>query len=108
MLLLLGNRSNHHDHPLALKLRHLLGASVLLKFQSETEEKLLSLLGVDDGTSLEEHRGLDLGPLLKELLRVLELELEIVLVSVRAEPDFLYDHLGRVRLHLLGLLLLLV
>lgn len=39
---------------------------------------------------------------------MLELELEVMLVRVRTEPDFLYDHLSRIRLHLLGLFLLLI
>ena len=108
VLLFLGNRSNHHDHPLAFELRHLLRTPIFLKFQSETQEKLLSLLRVDDGTSLEKDRRLDLRAFLQELLRVFEFELKVVLVRVRSEPDFLDDHLGGVRLHLLGFLLLLI
>ena len=107
-LLLLGNRCDHHDHPLALKLRHLLRTPVLLKFQSETKEKLLSLLRVYDGTPFEEYRRLDLRTLLEELLRMLELELEVVLVRVRPKPYFFYDHLCRIGVHLLGLFLLLI
>ena len=39
---------------------------------------------------------------------MLELELEIVFVSVRTEPDFLDDDFGSILLHLLGLLPLLI
>ena len=39
---------------------------------------------------------------------MLELELEIVFVSVRTEPDFLDDDFRSILLHLLGLLPLLI
>ena len=39
---------------------------------------------------------------------MLEFELEVVLIRVRAKADFLDDYLGRIRLHLLRLLFLLV
>ncbi len=101
-------RRNHHYHPLALELRHLLCASVLLEFHCKAEKKLLALVGIDDGASSEEYRGLDLGAFLKKFARVLELELEIMLVGVWPETDFLDDYLGGVGLHFLCLLLLLV
>ena len=108
MLLLFLNRSDHHYHPLALKLRHVLRSSVLLEFDCKTKEKFFSLVGELNRTSPEENRSLDLGTLTKELLGMLELELEVVLISVRTEADFLYHNLGGILLHLLGLLLLLV
>ena len=108
MLLLFLNRSDHNYHPLALKLRHVLRSSVLLEFDCKTKEKFFSLVGELNRTSPEENRSLDLGTLTKELLGMLELELEVVLISVRTEADFLYHNLGGILLHLLGLLLLLV
>ena len=108
MFLLFLDRSDHHYHPLALKCRHILSPSVLLELDCETEKKLLSLVGELNRTSPEEDRSLDLGTLPEELLGVLELELEVVLIRIRAEADFLYHNLGGILLHLLGLLLLLV
>ena len=108
MLLLFLNRSDHHYHPLALKLRHILSPSELLKLDGETEKKFLSLVGELNRTASEEYRRLDLGTLPEELLGVLELELEVMLIGVRTEADFLYHNLGGILLHLLGLLLLLV
>ena len=108
MLLLFLDRSDHHYHPLALELRHVLSPSVLLELDGEAEKKFLSLVGELDRTAPEEYRCLHLGTLSEELLGMLELELKVVLVSVRAEADLLDDYLGGILLHLLGLLLLLV
>ena len=46
----------------------------------------LGLFG-EEVTSAEEDVGLDLGPLLEEVLRVLELEVVVVVVGLRAEAD---------------------
>ncbi len=48
-------RSNHHYHSLTLKLRHMLGTSILLKFHSETQKKFLSLVSELNGTTSEEY-----------------------------------------------------
>ena len=39
---------------------------------------------------------------------MLEFELEVMLIGIRAEPDLLDDYLGRIGLHLLRLLFLLI
>ncbi len=52
--------------------------------------------------------GLHLGALLEELLGMLQLELEVMLVGIWAEPYLLKNHLGGIRLHLFCLLPLLV
>ena len=106
--LFLFNGGDDNVHTLALQRRHVLGASELLKLHSETQELLLALVLEHDGTAAEEDGGLHLGTLLQELLRMLELELEVVLVGIGAETDFLENDLCGIALHLLGLLLLLV
>lgn len=108
MKLFLLERGNHHYHPLALELRHALGTSELFELDRETQQQFLPLVGEHDGTASEKYGSLHLRALGEELLRMLELELEIVFVRVRAEPDFLDDYLGSILLHLLGFLLLLV
>jgi len=108
LLLFFLGRGYHHRHPLALQYRHILGTAEFFQFHSEPEELLLALILEHNGASAEEYRRLDLGSFLKELLSMLEFELEVVLVGVGPETDFLYDHLGSVGLHLLGLLALLI
>ena len=56
MLLLFLDRSDHHYHPLALELRHVLSPSVLLELDGEAEKKFLSLVGELDRTAPEEYR----------------------------------------------------
>ena len=101
-------RGNHHYHTLALKLWHLLRSPVLLQLDRKAKQKLFSLVGIKDGAPFEKYRGLNLGTFLKELHGMLQFELEIMLVRIRAEAYFLDDYLGRIGLHLLRLLLLLI
>ena len=82
--------------------------SVLLKLDCEAQQLLLSLILEHYGTSAEENRSLHLGALLEEALGMLEFELEIVFVRIRAEAYFLDNHLCGVGLHFLCLLLALV
>ena len=106
--LLFLHRGDHHRHPLSLKGRHVLSAAIVLKLHGKPQELLLSLLGEHDGTSAEEYCRLHLGTFLQKLLRMLELELEVMLIGVRSEADLLDYDLGGVLLHLLGLLPLLI
>ena len=106
--LLFLDRCDHHRHPLSLKGRHVLGPAIFLKLNRETQQLLFPLFGEHDGAATEEYGCLDFRAFLQELLRMLELELEVVLVGVRPEADLLDDNLGGVLLHLLGLLPLLV
>ena len=106
--LLLFVRGYHHCHSLALKDRHILGVAEFFKLYRKPEELLLALVLEHNGTSPEEDGRLYLGAFLEEFLGVLELELEIVLIGVRAEAYFLYNHLGGVGFHLLRLLLALI
>ena len=106
--LLLFVRGYHHCHSLALKDRHILGVAEFFKLYRKPEELLLALVLEHNGTSPEEDGRLYLGAFLEEFPGVLELELEIVLVGIRTEADFLDHHLGGVGFHLLRLLLALV
>ena len=106
--LFLFNGSQHHGHALAFQGGHAFRASVLFQLHSKPKQLLLPLLRKLDGAAAEEDGGFHLGPFLQELLRMLELELEVVLVRVGPEADFLDDNLRSVCLHLLGLLALLV
>ena len=107
-MLLFLYRGYHHYHPLAFKFRHLLGFPVFLKINCKPEEKFLTLLGEQNGTTAEENVSLDLGSLLKETFGVVEPELKVVLVSLRPEAYLLYDYLGCVGLKLFCLLFLLI
>lgn len=80
----------------------------VLKLHRETQQLLLSLVLEHDRASTEENGGLDLGALFEESSGMLELELEVVLISVRPEADLLDHYLRGVGLHLLGLLLALI
>lgn len=107
-LFFLGNGSNHHQHPLAFQLGHLLRASELFQFHRKTQKQFLALLRVNDATALEKDGGFDLAAFLKEALGMFELEIEIMFVGIRTETNLLDHNLGGVVLHLLGLLALLV
>ena len=101
-------RGNHHNHPLAFQHRHCLCTSVGLEFNCKTQKLFLALVLEHNRASAKEDRGLDLRAFLQELLGVLELELEVVLIGIGAEAYLLDDYLGRIDLHFLGLLLLLI
>ena len=106
--LFLFQRSDHHRHPLSLEDRHVLRTSEIFELDGEAQQLLFALVLEHDRTSAEKDRGFPLGALLKEPLRVLELELEVMLVGIGTEPDLLDDNLRRVGLHLLRFLLLLI
>ena len=106
--LLFLDRCDHHRHPLSLKGRHVLGPAIFLKLNRETQQLLFPLFSEHDGAAAEEYGCLDFRAFLQELLRMLELELEVVLVGVRPEADLLDHDLGGVLLHFLSLFLLLV
>ena len=107
-LVLLGLRRKEHSHPLTLEHRHLLNLGDLLKVISEAEEENLTLLLEEDGPAAEEDIGLDLRAFLNELLGVLELEVIVMIISLRPETDLLDSDLDLLGLDFLLLLLLLV
>ena len=99
---------NYHCHTLPLKDRHAFGTAVVFKFNRKPQQLFLSLVLEHDGPSAEEYGRLDLGTFLKELLRMLEFELEVMLVGIRTETDLLDDNLRGIGFHFLCLLLLLI
>ena len=105
-LLLLGR--NDDEHALAFEPGHGLGFAIVHQGLCELEELGFALLFVDDGTSAEEDIDLHLIAFFKETLGVVELELKVVVVGLRAETDFFDDHFGGVGFALFVFLLLLV
>jgi len=53
-LFFLGNGSDHHQHPLAFELGHLLRAPVFFQFHCKTKQQLLALVCVNYAAALEE------------------------------------------------------
>jgi len=88
--LLLTLRADEHDHPLALEVRYIIRFAVLGKVGSEACEKQFSLLLEHDRASAEEDVGFHFVAFLEELDRVLELEVIVVIVGLRAESDLLH------------------
>ena len=107
-LLLFHFRRKHHVHLLAVEPGHRLHFGELFEIGGKAQQQDFALLLEDDRTSAEEDVGLDLRALFEEILRVLELEVVVVVVGLRAEADLLHDDFRLVRLQLLGLLFLLV
>ena len=104
--LFFGGDDDHHS--LALEFGQLFELAGFLARLCKLEEHQLALVLIDDGTALEEHLDLHLATLLEEADGVVGLELEVVLVGLGSEADFLDDHLGRLRLDVLHLFLLFV
>ena len=91
-MLLFFLRAEHDDHALSLKHRHLLYFAVFLKIIGKTQKKHLSLFLEKDRAALEEHIGFYLRAFLEEALGVLELEVVVMVIGLRAETYFLdYD-----------------
>ena len=97
---------NHHA--LALEFGKLFKLADLLARLCELEEHQLALVLIDDGAALEENFHLHLAAFLEEADGVVGLELEVVLVGLGSEADFLDDHLGRLGLDIFLLFLLFV
>ena len=106
IFLFFGSDDNHHA--LAFELGHLFELAGLLARLCELEEHQLTLVLIDDGTAFEEHLHFHLATLLEEADGVVGLELEVVLVGLGSEADFLDDHLGRLGLDVLLFLFLFV
>ena len=106
--LLLAFRRKHHVHLLAVELGHHLHFGHLLEVGCEAQQQDFTLLLEDDRTPAEEDVRLDLRTLLEEVHGVLELEVVVMVVGLRAEADLLDHDLHLVGFKLLGLFLLLV
>lgn len=101
-------RGKEHSHSLAFKDWHLLYLCYLFEVIGEAKKKNLALLLEYDRPAAEEDVGFNLRPLLDELLRMLELEVVVVVICLRAEANFLNCNLDLLCLNLLLLLLLLI
>ena len=101
-------RRDNHEHALAFEAGHLLGLAVFQQGLGKLQQLLLALFLVDDAAAAEEDVDFDLVALLEEADGVVEFELEVVVVGLRAEAYLLDDNLCRVGLAFLLALLLLV
>ena len=101
-------RCDDHEHPFALEARQLFRLAVFEQRLGEFEQLCLTLFLVDNRAATEKHVDLDLVALFEETDGVVELELEVVVVGLRREADFLDDNLLRVGLALLVAFLLFV
>ena len=107
-LLLFHFRREHHVHLLAVEPGHRLHFGELFEIGGKAQQQDFALLLEDDRTAAEEDVSLDFGPLLEEVLRVLEFEIVVVVVGLGPEADLLHDHFRLIGLQFLGFLLLLV
>ena len=108
MQLLLALGAKEHNHPFALKVRHIVRFAVFGKVVCKPRQEEFTLLFEDDGTSPEEHIGFDLVSFLEELDGMFEFEVVIMVVRLRSETDFLDLLLFLVCLRLFLLFLLCV
>ncbi len=88
-LLFLALGADEEDHSLALEGRHVIGFAILGEVSRKTREKEFALFLEDDGASAEEDIRFDFVAFLEELDGVLELEVVVVVIGLRAESDLL-------------------
>ena len=93
-------------HTLAFELGHHLHLAELLKLLRELEQHDLALFLVDDGTASEKDLHLHFRAFLQKAFGVVQLELEVVVVGLGSEADFLDDDFGGLGLLVLHSLLL--
>ena len=98
--------ADEHNHSFTFEIGHIVGFAVFLEISGETREQEFALLFEDDRASAEEDIRLHFVTFLKELLGVLELEVVVVIIGLRAETDLLHLLLLLVRLRFLLLLFL--
>ena len=84
-LLLFHFRREHHVHLLAVEPGHRLHFGELFEIGGKAQQQDFALLLEDDRTAAEEDVSLDFGPLLEEVLRVLEFEIVVVVVGLGPE-----------------------
>ena len=104
--LFFGADDNHHA--LAFEFGQLFKFAGLFACLGEFQQHQLALVLIDDGAALEEDLDLHLAALFEEADGVVGLELEVVLIGLGSEADFLDDHLCGFRLDVLLFLLLFV
>ena len=91
-------RRQHDSHPLSFKDRHLLHLAIIFQIVGKPKEQHFALLFKQNGTPAEKHVGFHLRAFLQESLGVFQLEIVIMVVRLRSEPDLLHDYLDRLRL----------
>ncbi len=106
--LLAAFRSQNNSHPSSFHLWCLIGLGDLTQRLRESRQQFASSILVNNVSASELHPGFDLVALLKEFLSMPGLEVEIVLVSVRAEANFLQGNVVLLLASLFFLLLQLI
>ena len=106
--LLLTLRADEHDHSFALEVWYIVRFAVLGQVSSEASQQEFTLLFEHDRASAEEDVSLHFVAFFEELDGVFELEVIIVVIRLRTEPDLLHLLFFLVSLRLFLFLLLCV
>ena len=85
---------DEHEHAFSLEFRHLFWLAVFKQSLGELEKLGFALFFVEDGAAFEEDVDLDLVALLEEADGMVEFELEIMVIGLWTETDFLDNHLA--------------
>lgn len=101
-------RIEKNGHSLSLEPWQLFNCSVLFEFLGKLQKQDFTSLLEDDGPSSEEYISFELRAFFQKLLGVFQLKIEIMVIRVRSESNFLDNDLLLLGLHLLLLLLLVV
>ena len=101
-------RREHYNHALSFQHGHLLYLTVIFEVVCETQQQNFALLFEQNRSALEKHIGFHLGAFLQESDGVLELEVVVVVVGLRAETNFFHYYFSCLGFDFLGFFLLLV
>ena len=101
-------RRDHDNHSLAFEQRHLLYFAVFLEVVGKAQQEYLTLFLEKDRAAFEEYIGLYLGAFLQEADGMLELEVVVVVVGLRAETNFFHYYFRSLGFDFLLLFLLLI
>ncbi len=107
-LLLGGLRHHEHAHPFSFQLRHGLYLPKFLQRLGKPQQQDFTPFLVNDRPAKERHRCLYLRAFFQKVLGVLNLEIKVVILSVRPKAYLLDNNFLGLRLDLFLLLLLLV
>lgn len=91
-------RRKVHYHLFAFLFGQLIDFAVFFQIRCKTQKKYLPLVFIYYRTAFKEHVSLDFRTFLKETNGVFLLKIVIVLVRLRSETYFLYNHLGSIGL----------
>ena len=83
-------RADEHDHSFSLEVRNIVGFSEIFEVRGKSCEQQFTLLLEHDGASAEENVCLHFVSLFEELLRMFELEVVVVVIRLRSEPNLLH------------------